>query len=229
MSGIKQYEPLWGAWKVDSLIGEGSFGKVYKVSREEFGITYYSAVKIITIPQSDADLRQIQSEGMDEASLKSFFQAFVADIVQEIKLLNELRGNSNIVSLEDHKVIEKPEELRWDILIRMELLTSLTEFMSQKPLTNDDIIKLGIAVLSKSPASLCYAFAGSKKYATACSRSSPPRCTTSTACPCDTAFKHTSPPHGKPVRCGSFQTVSRAKPSNHSATTQKTAGNQQAF
>ena len=60
MSNIKKHEPLWGAWYVDSLIGEGSFGKVYKVRREEFGKTYYSAVKAITIPQNDADLRQIR-------------------------------------------------------------------------------------------------------------------------------------------------------------------------
>jgi hypothetical protein len=26
MTDIKQYEPLWGSWHVDALIGEGSFG-----------------------------------------------------------------------------------------------------------------------------------------------------------------------------------------------------------
>ena len=45
MSDIKQYEPLWGAWHVDSLIGEGSFGKVYKVRREEFGKTLFGVVQ----------------------------------------------------------------------------------------------------------------------------------------------------------------------------------------
>ena len=29
MSDIKDYEPLWGSWYVESLIGEGAFGKVY--------------------------------------------------------------------------------------------------------------------------------------------------------------------------------------------------------
>ena len=50
MTDIKQYEPLRGSWHVDSLIGEGSFGKVYKVRREEFGRVYYSAEKMITTP-----------------------------------------------------------------------------------------------------------------------------------------------------------------------------------
>ncbi|MDR1204699.1 MAG: serine/threonine protein kinase, partial [Peptococcaceae bacterium] len=106
MSDIKQYEPLWGSWYVDSLIGEGSFGKVYKVHKEEFGQTYYSAVKIISIPQNETDLRQMRSEGMDDASARSYYQALVSDIIQEIRLMSEFRGNSNIVSFEDHRVIE---------------------------------------------------------------------------------------------------------------------------
>ena len=76
MTDIKQYEPLWGAWHVDSLIGEGSFGKVYKVRREEFGKTYYAAVKMLSIPQSDADIRQVRGEGMDEVSIRNYFHAW---------------------------------------------------------------------------------------------------------------------------------------------------------
>jgi serine/threonine-protein kinase len=146
MSDIKQYEPLWGAWYVESLIGEGSFGKVYKVKKEEFGKTYHAAVKIISIPQNEADLRQIRGEGMDEASVRSYFHAFVADIIQEIDLMSEFRGNSNIVSFEDHKVIEKSGQIGWDILIRMELLTSLTDHVTEKPLSQDEIIKLGVHI-----------------------------------------------------------------------------------
>lgn len=41
---IYQYKPLWNEWKVDELIGEGSFGKVYKIKRTEFGEDYYAAV-----------------------------------------------------------------------------------------------------------------------------------------------------------------------------------------
>jgi serine/threonine protein kinase len=146
MTDIKQYDPLWGSWHVDSLIGEGSFGKVYKIRKEEFGKAYYSAVKIISIPQSEADLRQMRSEGLDDASARSYFHAFVADIIQEIDLMSAFRGNSNIVSFEDHKVIEKKEGIGWDILIRMELLTSLSEHVTNKALSKDEILKLGIHI-----------------------------------------------------------------------------------
>jgi serine/threonine protein kinase len=146
LSDIHTYEPLWGSWYVESLLGEGSFGKVYKVRRDEFGMTYFSAVKIITIPQNDSDLRQMHSEGLDDASARSYFHAFVTDIIQEVNLMSEFRGNSNIVSFEDYKVIERTDSIGWDILIRMELLTSLTSYATDNPLTVDEAVKLGVHI-----------------------------------------------------------------------------------
>lgn len=42
---------VWPEWKITEKIGEGSFGKVYKACRSEQGTTFYSAIKVITIPQ----------------------------------------------------------------------------------------------------------------------------------------------------------------------------------
>jgi serine/threonine protein kinase len=146
MTDIKQYEPLWGSWYVESLLGEGSFGKVYKIRKEEFGKNYYSAVKALSIPQNETDLRRALNEGLDEVSARSYFHAFVIDIIQEVDLMSAFRGNSNIVSLEDHKVIEKENEIGWDILIRMELLTSLSEYVTERPLPPSEVVKLGIHI-----------------------------------------------------------------------------------
>jgi serine/threonine protein kinase len=145
-NSIKQYEPLWGSWYIDSFIGEGSFGRVYKIRREDFGKVYYSAVKLITIPQSETDVRLLRREGLDNKTLRIYFHDQVTDIIQEIDLMSEFRGNSNIVSFEDHMVIEKPDEIGWDILIRMELLTNLPDYITQKPLETKEIVKLGIDI-----------------------------------------------------------------------------------
>ena len=146
MSDIKQYEPLWGSWYIDSQLGEGSFGKVYKVHKEEFGKVYYAAVKMISIPQSEAELEQARSEGLDDASARSYFQTFVTDIIQEIDLMSAFKGNTNIVSLEDHEVVEKKDSIGWDILIRMELLTTLSAYMNEKPLMTEDVVQVGMDI-----------------------------------------------------------------------------------
>ena len=39
-----------GKWRIERKIGEGSFGTVYEIRREEFGQTYTAALKVITRP-----------------------------------------------------------------------------------------------------------------------------------------------------------------------------------
>lgn len=151
MTDIKKYEPLWGSWYADDEpLGEGSFGKVYRVHKEEFNRQYFAAVKIISLPQDEADLNRVRSEfNDDEPSVRSYFKGMVDDIVQEIDLMSIFRGNSNIVSLEDHEVVPRKggegwASIGWDILIRMELLTTLSAYTTTKALTTEDVMQLGM-------------------------------------------------------------------------------------
>ena len=140
----KQYEPVFGAWKITRLIGEGSFGKVFEMEREDFGITYKAALKAITVPANQSELREVMAEGMDEASIRTYFGSFVQDLVKEFALMSKLKGNSNVVSYENHQVIEHRDGIGWDILIQMELLTPLNKYTRTHAVTRQDVIKLGI-------------------------------------------------------------------------------------
>ena len=141
--GIEKLSTIWPEWKVVDQIGEGSFGKVYKVVREEHGITDYAAIKVISIPQSDAEITSLRAEGLDATGTRSYFEGIVTDFVNEIKLMVSMKGTSNIVSVEDYKVQEKTDKIGWNIYIRMELLTSLNEYIAEKKLTETEVIKLG--------------------------------------------------------------------------------------
>ena len=144
MSEIHKYEPLWGSWKVERQLGEGSYGKVYEVSRSEFGIVYTSAVKIISIPQQRSDINVLIAEGMDEGSIRGFYRWVVQDILKEIDLMQKMKGTSNIVCIEDHSVIEMEDEIGFDILIRMELLESLTNVMMSRRFSEDEVVNMSI-------------------------------------------------------------------------------------
>lgn len=126
------------------MIGEGSFGKVFEIQREDFGTVYKAALKAITIPISQSEVRSVMSEGMDENSVRSYFGGLVQDLVQEFALMSKLKGKSNIVSYEDHMVIPHEDGIGWDILIRMELLTPLNDYMQTHPLGRQDVIQLGL-------------------------------------------------------------------------------------
>ncbi|MCL1791039.1 MAG: serine/threonine protein kinase, partial [Peptococcaceae bacterium] len=131
---IKKYEPLWGKWYVEGLIGQGSYGKVYEVRRTELGRPYDSAVKIITIPQDKSEIQRLKLEGLDEASIRKFFSVSAKNIVSEIDLMRKFSGTDHIVDLEDHMIVENTHDISWDILIRMELLKSLPAHAAENPM-----------------------------------------------------------------------------------------------
>lgn len=135
---------IWPGWEVAEYIGEGAFGKVYKITREDFGHTYESALKVITIPANNGELMSVLNDGFDEESATMFFRGMVEDIVEEFVLMSKLRGNTNIVSYEDHAVIPHDENIGWDIYIRMELLTPLFDHVKGHSLSIRDVITLGI-------------------------------------------------------------------------------------
>jgi serine/threonine-protein kinase len=135
---------VWPEWKIIEKIGEGSFGKVYKAQRTEKGHSFYSAIKIITIPASKSELNSVRSETGDEQSTREYFENIVEECIQEVSTMEYFRGNSHVVSVEDFKVMEYLDEIGWDISIRMEFLTSFPEYCAGKKLTQDEVLKLGI-------------------------------------------------------------------------------------
>lgn len=144
MNYYKQYEPLFGSWNFVRLIGEGSFGKVYEIERHDVKKTYKSALKAITIPASPSEVHEIMLEGMDEAAAKEYFRSVVDEVINEFDLMEQMKGNSNIVSYEDHMIVEHTDGIGWDILIRMELLSPLNKHYNENGMTKTDVILLGI-------------------------------------------------------------------------------------
>ena len=134
---------VWPEWEIVEKIGEGSFGKVYKARRTEQGKTFYSAIKIITIPSSQGELDSARSEFHDDGSVREYFHSMVDDCIQEVSTMEYFRGNSHVVSVEDYKVVEYLDDIGWDIYIRMEYLTSFLEFCEGRELTEKDVVQLG--------------------------------------------------------------------------------------
>ena len=143
----KRFEPIDGKWYITKELGKGAFGTVFEIERKDFK-SMKSALKIISIPASSAEYHSFISENydLDNKSITSYFYGFVEEVVKECQVMAQLRGSSNIVSYEDHDVIERKDSFGWDIFIRMELLKTVTShFDANKPTTND-IVKLGIDI-----------------------------------------------------------------------------------
>ena len=135
-----------GDWNIVSCLGEGSYGKVFEIERSEFGQTYRAALKVITVPQSSAEVRSVISEGMSVSQAEAYFHGIVEELMHEFSIMFKLKGTANIVSCEDLRVLEHPDGIGWDILIRMELLHPLLPYVYEHPMARRDIIKLGIDI-----------------------------------------------------------------------------------
>lgn len=133
-------------WIIKHKLGEGSFGTVYEIQREDFGEVYRAALKVITVPQSDAEFQGALDEGMSRTQAEEYFYSVVEDIVREFAIMAKLKGTANVVSYEDHAVIRHKDGVGWDILIRMELLNPLLPYAYQHPMARRDIIRLGIDI-----------------------------------------------------------------------------------
>ncbi|MBR3200925.1 MAG: protein kinase [Mogibacterium sp.] len=144
MDEYRKYEPIFGSWYLGRLLGKGSFGKVFEITREEFGTTYRSALKIITVPQDEDDIKSRMSEGTDIHSVSQYYEGILREIINENEIMAQLKGNSNIVSYEDHQIIPHDDGIGYDILIRMELLTPLLDRMVERRLDEGEVVKLGI-------------------------------------------------------------------------------------
>ena len=137
---------LWEEWKVKERIGQGSFGSGYRIEKQDFGRSVFSALKVISVPQNQADIDSLYSEGMSEAEISHYYTDAVQKIVDEFDLMSQLRGHSNIVSYEDHKVIPKPGGIGYDILIRMELLKPFNQYLRENgnEIGRMEVLRLGV-------------------------------------------------------------------------------------
>ena len=137
---------IWPEWKLVKLLGKGSYGRVYEAVRSDSGIESRAAIKIISIPTDQSEIDSLRAEGLDNNSTREYFRHVVEEFVEEIRLMESFKGVQNIVSVEDYKVVEKMDDIGWDIYIRMELLTPFNSYTSDKKLTEREIIKLGIDI-----------------------------------------------------------------------------------
>ena len=141
-----EYRPMdtvLDGWQLQRQIGAGSYGKVFEAIHQDstFGKTYHAAMKIITVT---ADAETV--DGWNEAGVADYTRSVVDEMLREIDLMYRLKGHTNIVSYEGHAIVPHDDGVGWDIIIRMELLIPLRQFMKQNPLTQRELIRMGMDI-----------------------------------------------------------------------------------
>lgn len=137
-----------GYW-LDEEVGNGSFGTVYKIVKQDETGDYTRALKEIVIP-TDAQYQEVlNSMGGDRKKTDHHFEEIWKNTRNEIQILNALteKGVRNIVFYYENKLIKEENPLRYRIYIMMEYLTSLTRYQSRHIMCVNDVVRLGREML----------------------------------------------------------------------------------
>ena len=135
-------------WETVRCIGTGSSGKVYELKKnDKYGGDFRSALKVISIPSSQQEYDEMKKT-MSEYAMRAKFRDRVESISNEYRLMGVLKGHPNIVNCEDTMIVPHTEDMGWDVYIRMELLTSLPDYVHENGLTIAQVIKIGTDICS---------------------------------------------------------------------------------
>ena len=134
----------WEEWNIAEVIGEGSYGTVYRAERVSAGETAESAIKVIRLPDGETAEKEILRELGSPDRVRAYYLDMLQGYVQEIRTMNELKGvSAHIVNVEDCAIEENEDGIGWTLFIRMELLTCFQDYAQTHIMTEEDVIRLG--------------------------------------------------------------------------------------
>ncbi len=136
-------------YEVVRKIGEGGYGTVYLVRKENAAGTFLRALKHISYP-SQTQLEEMKAVFSDSPQrMEAYFKEQLEKMLNEIRIQDRLgeEGNGHIVRCFDSEVRRDAQTLHYDIYILMEYLTPLRQYIQEHSLSETTIVQLGIQIL----------------------------------------------------------------------------------
>lgn len=136
---LKEMEPLFGFWYVETKISEGKSSKFYKVFRTDGIQKDYLGLKTVKFPSSDKDLSLAIASGKYN-NVDEYLDILQQSVNKNMGIMRSLSGHKNIVSLHDFIIIREPS--CFYVLMLVELLSPLSDYLSFENVSKSDAVKL---------------------------------------------------------------------------------------
>lgn len=142
---LRNYEPLFGSWTVESKLAEGRHSKVFKVAYYSDGKARHQCVKTIKFPSGNEELSKVISSGIYQ-NVQQYLDEVEASVIKNMEKMLSLRSNKNIVRFDNYTIIK--ESSCFYLVILMELLTPLNEYLKADSAVQNDVIRIGTDICS---------------------------------------------------------------------------------
>ncbi len=144
-SRSRQYGKVFDHWQIREFLGSGSGGKtaVFRLVRSDSD-RGASALKVVNLIEERGCLEKLSARRREE--YEAVREECSASAEQEVWMMDDLRGNTNIVDYLDHTFVDWEDDTGFgrDLLIRMELLKDLRSDLRQgRQFTEAEVLKVG--------------------------------------------------------------------------------------
>ncbi|MDR1600504.1 MAG: protein kinase [Oscillospiraceae bacterium] len=139
--------PLWDKWTVGEYLGSGSFSYVYAVYRQEGERSVSQALKWIPLPHPQKSYWEYNKDllGQSDQTIHDYFRKISRAREDEFKQMMELSSSPHVTQCRNFTTYEREDEPGCDILIRMERLLPLDDYLaSRSGFSERDTLRLGI-------------------------------------------------------------------------------------
>ena len=130
---------VWPGWRLDGIIGAGTYGEVYRAVYEDTAEKSTAAIKIIKIYPHNS-----RNGCGNAAETQALFDGMSEQFSREVRVMQSLKGQSNLVNIDDYRIWKDPEDSILYYLIRMELLSPLLVDLDVRSYDEDMLIRMGI-------------------------------------------------------------------------------------
>ena len=100
---------IWPGWTITNRLGHGGFGHVYKATCAETDAV--AAVKVITIPDNPDIIEDLRYSGRSDDEILAMCHEEAEHMMEEIKVMQKLKGSANIVSIEDSALRKREDSI----------------------------------------------------------------------------------------------------------------------
>ncbi len=137
---LKEMEPFFGSWYVETKISEGKSSKFYKVYKTDGIEKNYLGLKTVKFPSGDRELSNAIASGKYQ-NVDEYLDILQQSVSKNMGIMRSLSVHNNVVRLENFTIVR--EASCFYVLMLMELLSPLSDYLSFENVSKNDVVNIG--------------------------------------------------------------------------------------